>query len=50
MLLICLGLCGAAISAASEDALNKPAKPNIVLIMADDLGGRDLPVYGNRFN
>ena len=26
------------------------AKPNIVFIMADDLGGRDLPVYGNRFN
>ncbi len=25
-------------------------QPNIVFIMADDLGGRDLPVYGNKFN
>lgn len=25
-------------------------RPNVVLIMADDLGGRDLPAYGNRFN
>ncbi len=25
-------------------------RPNIIFIMADDLGGRDLPVYGNRFN
>jgi uncharacterized sulfatase len=25
-------------------------RPNIVLIMADDMGGRDLPTYGNKFN
>ena len=25
-------------------------RPNIIMIMADDLGGRDLPVYGNNFN
>lgn len=25
-------------------------RPNIIMIMADDLGGRDLEVYGNKFN
>lgn len=25
-------------------------RPNIILIMADDMGGRDLPIYGNKFN
>ena len=29
-------------------ACNKP--PNVILIMADDMGWADLPVYGNQFN
>ncbi|WP_372647263.1 sulfatase [Draconibacterium sp.] len=28
----------------------KTKKPNIVFILADDMGWADLPVYGNRFN
>ena len=48
--LICLSICWVAFSTIAEDALSKTSKPNVVLIMADDLGGRDLPAYGNRFN
>jgi arylsulfatase A len=28
----------------------KPNQPNVLFILIDDLGGRDLPTYGNRFN
>ena len=33
----------------AASAMDK-GRPNIILIMADDLGGRDLPAFGNLFN
>lgn len=33
-----------------EDKQSTKTKPNIVFILADDLGWADLPVYGNKFN
>ena len=44
--LICMTLLGTSISAASEDALNKPTKPNILVLIADD-AGMDFGCYGN---
>ncbi len=34
----------------SAPAVENKSKPNIVFIMADDMGWADLPVYGNQFN
>ena len=42
--LVALFLCRATHVEAKTD------QPNVVFILIDDLGGRDLPVYGNRFN
>ncbi len=40
-----LAACFSSLISAAE-----PPKPNIILVMADDLGWADLPDYGNRFN
>lgn len=40
----------AAMTVACSAPLQTPDKPNIVFIMADDMGWADLPVYGNKFN
>ena len=38
------------LSVFSLPAVAKNDKPNIIFILADDLGWADLPVYGNKFN
>ena len=45
--LICMSLCGAAISAWSEEALNESTKPNILVLIADD-ASMDFGCYGNK--
>ena len=44
--LICMSLCGAAISARSAEALNESTKPNILVLIADD-ASMDFGCYGN---
>ncbi len=45
-----LMVAGAALSVATPGDAEEYRQPNIVFILADDLGWADLPAYGNRFN
>ena len=38
------------LSCISDKKKTKTSRMNIVFIMADDLGLKDLPIYGNKFN
>jgi arylsulfatase A-like enzyme len=47
LFLICLSVCGAAISARSADASKESTKPNILVLIADD-ASLDFGCYGNK--
>ncbi|MDZ4688205.1 MAG: sulfatase-like hydrolase/transferase [Planctomycetaceae bacterium] len=46
----CLLLALATLSITAVPSAAQPARPNVVLIVADDLGGRDLGCYGSQFH
>ena len=37
------------VASAAPDSTRPPARPNLVFILADDLGWRDLGCYGSTF-
>jgi len=39
-----------ALSANAQTKIGSDKRPNIVFILADDMGWADLPIYGNKFN
>jgi len=47
LFLICMSVCGVALSARSEDASNRPTKPNIILMFADDQAKESMGYTGN---